>query len=231
MATPTPCLMLMLNHWIILIFIFSECLASRAITWRAVRAIYSLTGPSYVSHYVKFWAVLGNEVKMMHFNHLNEPAKTRIRNSIQVHCNMQLVFGGHTFRKIFLWVNISLQNKHKNVQFIFVISLIFCSPHSIKLSSSDLGWPLTVQWGWRGRSSSELSSQSAPGCHSGHTWRARSGLLSYYSGPTRGHTRAIVTGRIWSFSRANAIFWQLTVLAKKCTELVVIEVWQGNCNL
>ena len=230
MATPTPCLMLMLNHWIILIFIFSECLASRAITWRAVRAINS-TGPSYVSHYVKFWAVLGNEVKMMHFNHLNEPAKTRIRNSIQVHCNMQLVFGGHTFRKIFLWVNISLQNKHKNVQFIFVISLIFRSPHSIKLSCSDLGWPLTVQWGWRGRSSSELSSQSAPGCHSGHTWRARSGLLSYYSGPTSGHKRAIVTGRIWSFSRANAIFWQLTVLAKKCTELVVIEVWQGNCNL
>ena len=127
MATPTPCLMLMLNHWIILIFIFSECLASRAITRRAVRAINSLTGPSYVSHYVKFWAVLGNEVKMMHFNHLNEPAKTRIRNSIQVHCNMQLVFSGHTLRKIFLWVNISLQNKLKNVQFIFLISLIFRS--------------------------------------------------------------------------------------------------------
>ena len=126
MATPTPCLMLMLNHWIILIFISSECLASRAITRRAVRAINSITGPSYVSHYVKFWAVLGNEVKMMHFNHLNEPAKTRIRNSIQVHCNMQLVFGGHTLRKIFLWVNIPYRTSSK------MSNLYFDFPHILQ---------------------------------------------------------------------------------------------------
>ena len=211
MATPTPCLMLMLNHWIILIFIFSECLASRAITRRAVRAINSLTGPSYVSHYVKFWAVLGNEVKMMHFNHLNEPAKTRIRNSIQVHCNMQLVFGGHTLRKIFLWVNIPYRTSSKMSNlYSWFPSYSAASPHSIKLSCSDLGWPLSVQWGWRGRSSSELSSQSASGCHSGHTWRARSGLLSYYSGPTSGHKRPLSQAGFGHFQGPTLYFgsWQ-----------------------
>ena len=116
-----------------------------------MRAINSPIGPGRVSHYVKFWAVLGNEVKMMHFNHLNEPAKTSIRNSIQVHCNMQLVFGGHTFRngeKYACTVQYFLQNRHKNANLYSWFPSY--SPHSIKLSWSWSGLTTgAVQWGCR----------------------------------------------------------------------------------
>ena len=134
----------MLNHWIIMIFIFAECLAPREASWRVTQPPWL----GHVSHYVKFRAELGNEGKMMHFNHLKEPAKTNTRNSIRLHCNMQLVFSGHTYRtfyeKMYLVESLfSLQLAQKYPIYIPDFPHIQ-SPHSIKLSCSDLVTLTTV---------------------------------------------------------------------------------------
>ena len=211
MVTPTPCLMLMLNHSDIHLFWVAEWgrrdnNMGVNIAW----ALNSLLGPGHVSHYVRFWAESGNEVKMMHFNHLNEPAKTSIRNSIQVHCNMQLVFSGHTFRKfkekIFLVEYFFSLHQAQKCPIYMPDFPHIQSPHSIKLSCSGSGWadhcavrPV------RAEQPSVLSSQSSAGCHSGHTWGARSAGLIELLASSQGDTRTIVTVRFWSFPRANII--------------------------
>ena len=60
------------------------------------------------------------------------------------------------------------------------------SPHSIKLSCSDLV-TLTTDCAVRPARAEQLSSQSCAGCHSGHTWGARSGVIELLASLTSGH--------------------------------------------
>ena len=83
----------------------------------------------------------GNEGKMMHFNHLNRQEKRSRRNSIQVHCSMQLVFNSgyifSVFSKMFV-AEFNLQPKCP----IYICDFILLAAHM------QLSWIWDDQCGW-----------------------------------------------------------------------------------